>query len=225
MRMVPEIPQAIRALIYLSRIVLIASLLIFSLNLVGNIADIADLQFSIDVKINLMLAVLGLSAGVLGEILFHQYNTISGLTDALKKNIIDLLQNLDKFVDPRLYLLTKDYLAISSRTISDIIEHKTFPVSNIEEFRSFYISVLNRNTGATFWATTIPTRKFFWSNPELNTAMKRFIERGGKITRIFFIHGGVDSVPPSSIAVIQEQADMGIECYIRAPLKTPDIWL
>ena len=167
-----------------------------------------------DIKLNSVLMLFGVAVGFLVELVRKQEELSESFKELSKRSLIAQLRTSDQYIEPELKSLVGAHISSSVSIISDIVENKRFSVSNPEEFRSFYMKVLSEYIGTQLMATTIPTRKYFWSSSEINVAMQRFTSGGGKIVRVFFIDGGLSHATPENLAVINEQHTFGVRCFI-----------
>ena len=134
---------------------------------------------------------------------------------------IDQVIALRRAVDPNLDLVFGEHIEEQLRGLQSILMDHTAEVHDVDVFRSFYKKTLETHPEATFFATSVPTRQFFWSSDILNQAMRRFIsEHSGTIQRVFFI-SDADMESPDVENVLKEHHHLGVKVFVASVEKTP----
>ncbi len=142
--------------------------------------------------------------------------------DNLKK-----LEHITQDIPPLLSHIFKDYIDDYHNFFKEAIESETIEFSDLERFKSSYIRTLKykQSKGTTFYATSLPYKRYFWINNEDITpmikAMAEFTEsQKGNFERIFFLKEN-DLNDPEVIEVLNTQVDLGIITYIIDSDKVP----
>lgn len=100
--------------------------------------------------------------------------------------------------------------------IAEAVEGNTIRFNDRQKFRYHYGRMLENFPDSHFLATSLPYQRYFWSRPSggglspFETQMKRFIDGGGRFTRIFFIHGN-EPITEEARDVMSAQVDIGVE--------------
>lgn len=140
---------------------------------------------------------------------------------SLDLSTVARLPELLESVDPALLNVFRPYLEEVFRTPPRILSEKRFRLHQMEAYRSYHRRTLEENPGCTFFATSLPYRKWFWRTDYLERSMASFIANGGRIVRIFFIpeEDSVSSLEPQE--VMAAQARIGVEVYTLETSRIP----
>jgi hypothetical protein len=89
-------------------------------------------------------------------------------------------------------------------------------------YQYYFLRTLQSYPKATFLATSYPTSSYLWKSKEIEDAMARFINNGGKIVRIFFVKGADELNLPEVQAIMRRQYEIGVKVYITYINLTPN---
>ena len=102
--------------------------------------------------------------------------------------------------------------------IADAVEDQTIRVGDIEKFRYHYGRMLKVFPDAHFLATSLPYQRYFWKRPDsggrgpFELRMERFIQGGGRFSRIFFLYES-DEEDEEVQETLRAQAAIGVNVY------------
>lgn len=143
-------------------------------------------------------------------------------SDNLKK-----LEHITQDIPPLLSHIFQDYIEDYHNFFKNAIESETIEFSDLERFKSSYIRMLKykKSKGTTFYATSLPYKRYFWINNEDITpmikAMSEFTQtQTGNFERIFFIEKD-DLANPEVIEILNKQIELGITTYTIEIDKVP----
>jgi hypothetical protein len=94
----------------------------------------------------------------------------------------------------------------------------TIEISSLERFRHYYQEMLSNVRSESYFATSLPYRRYFWlptSGDSLRTVegeMRAYIQQGGVFRRLFFLASG-DEESGEVQEVLARQLDIGIKVF------------
>ncbi|WP_298898654.1 hypothetical protein [uncultured Psychroserpens sp.] len=142
--------------------------------------------------------------------------------DNLKK-----LEHITSDIPFTFKIIFKDFIDEYHTFFKYAINNQSIEFSDLERFKSSYIRTLKYKTSknTTFYATSLPYKRYFWVNNEDITpiikGMSDFTKNGdGKFERIFFLENG-DIENDEVIDVLNKQIELGIKTYIINIDKVP----
>lgn len=131
------------------------------------------------------------------------------------------LAKIEYMVDPKLRLVfgkqIKDYI----KNLDLAINQKQIIFNDIKEFRYFYKLALEKHHSATFFATSIPSKNYFWKNKLTEDSMRNFIKNGGSLKRIYFLDCELADANDEVLEILSFQLNIGIEVYVITKDKMP----
>ena len=166
---------------------------------------------------NIASTVLLLVALILGSIAFIQ-SKITELQQKLDRVSsaaeIEQLQASLKQMNPMLRKIFEDRLLQLIARVKEAVKDGRVTVDSGDEYRHYYISTLQAFPRATFYATSFLKVSYLWNDPDVEDAIKEFIQRsGGKLTRIFFVRDSDDLNAPEIQDVLDRLCKIGVEVY------------
>lgn len=188
--------------------------------------------------LNIADKIPGLILAILGALLINSIsvrkNELKKLDDKIEKVVsITSASNLKKLehitcdVPETLKIIFKDFIDEYHSFLKLAINNESIEFSDNERFKSSYIRTLKHksSTNTTFYATSLPYKRYFWVDNEDVTpvikAMSDFIKKGnGKFERIFFLENG-DLEKEEVRDILNNQLDLGIKTYIIFIEKVP----
>ena len=154
-------------------------------------------------------------------------NKIVSITsdDNLKK-----LEHITNDIPETLKIIFKDYIDEYHMFFKYAINNNSIEFSDLERFKSSYIRTLKykKDKNTTFWATSLPYKRYFWLNNEDITPiikeMSEFTKTNNEsFERIFFLEDG-DLDNQEVIDILNKQLELGIKTYIIPINKVPSKW-
>jgi len=139
---------------------------------------------------------------------------------------LNKLDNITRDINPLLQLIFKDYLKSFYLFFEDAIKNNRIEFYDIDRFRFAFIRTLSykQEDKNTFWATSLPYKRYFWATNEstapMSKALKEFIDSGGEFIRIFFCKKE-DLDFPETINILNSQVELGIKVYFIQTDKVP----
>lgn len=122
--------------------------------------------------------------------------TIDKLRDLLIKDRVGAIGDLMNEINPDLQEVFGDVIEGNLLFFREAIQSETIHISDRSDFQKYYRVALKKHQGARFITTSLPTKKFFWSNNiqenETERAIQDFIQNGGENIRIFFLENSKD---------------------------------
>jgi hypothetical protein len=148
------------------------------------------------------------------------------LTDALKgfapADTGEIVRDLRNQMDPALAGVFGEYVSDLLRRVENAVGSRKVILQEGGMLADAYVNTLQAFPGSTFFATSRPSRRYFWGNPIVMEAVESFIKGGGKMKRIFIVYGAEELHSQEAIEVIESQRRMGIEVYSADREKIPD---
>ena len=149
------------------------------------------------------------------ETLFHEMRT------RVEQDAIANIISLRKQLDPNLEVVFGDHVSELLVSIEKALNEKRVQFHDVDLHRYFFKKTFEAYPRATFLATSLPYEKFFWKNKPMEQAMARFIAKGGKIRRIFFIKHQDELDSQEVKDILTTQCNMGIEVFITDAMHVP----
>ncbi|HEX5736472.1 MAG TPA: hypothetical protein VF131_26815 [Blastocatellia bacterium] len=155
---------------------------------------------------------------ILEQVRLSDRQTIERLND------IERLRKLRGLLNPNLEKVFGDHFSSELNNVLQALETNRITLHNIDDFRLYYKETLIRFPDSEFWATSIPSKTYFWGDPATEEAIEQFIRGGGKMKRIFFLKSREEINDPEAKAIISKQVQMGIEVRIIESDNTPGLY-
>jgi hypothetical protein len=124
-------------------------------------------------------------------------------------------------MDPALRLVFGDHISKLLRGVETAVTNHVVVLDEGAMLPGFYELTLRAFPGASFSATSVPSKGDFWGNQAIIEAITAFIRNGGKMRRIFFIHDSNQLKEPEVKEVLDTQRRMGVTVYLARGDKTP----
>lgn len=142
-------------------------------------------------------------------------NYIKNLLTNDKAQIMELLLN---DLDNELKEIFNDDLEMNLEFYKDATLHKTINIKDKQKFSHYYLVSLKRYPKAKLYATSLPSKKYFWANDfkvnSVEKAMADFISNGGKVSRIFLLNSEDDIENAEIREVLEFQKNqLGVSVY------------
>lgn len=151
-----------------------------------------------------------LTLELIGEI--AQQMSLSETRSIEYRESIAEFKKLREKLNPFLDKVFGEHFSKEIGNIVEALESNKITLHNTDEFRSYYGETLRQFPTAEFWATSIPSRAFFW-DPAIENVIAEFIKGGGRMKRIFFLKGPEEANEPEVMAIISRQIEIGVEVY------------
>jgi hypothetical protein len=139
----------------------------------------------------------------------------------VNQDTIEKVKSLRHQLDKNLEVIYGDMISDSLNNIERALKERTIKFNDLELFRYLYKRTLEKYPRATFLATSLPYKRFFWRNPMMEDAIKKFIEDGGTMQRIFFVKSLEELKQEEVKQVIADQCKIGVEVFVTIKDKIP----
>jgi hypothetical protein len=106
-----------------------------------------------------------------------------------------------------------DYITASIENVVTAVEVRTIVISD-DEFPALYKRTLARFGKSEFFATSIPSKSYFWRDPSVDEAITKFIRGGGRMRRIFFVTDIDLERASEEWSIVARHEAMGVEVYV-----------
>ncbi|RSM45730.1 class I SAM-dependent methyltransferase [Amycolatopsis balhimycina DSM 5908] len=147
---------------------------------------------------------------------------IGRLATHVSSSHIDTFPSLIEQVDPALLRVFRPYLEASFRTPTQVLNERRFQLNDMESYRNYHRRAHEENSGSTFFATSLPYRKWFWLGDYVERTIKNFVAAGGSITRIFFIRDDEEVTDSAEVqGVLGAQVKLGVEVLLVNVMQVP----
>jgi ubiquinone/menaquinone biosynthesis C-methylase UbiE len=171
-----------------------------------------------------LIVLLVVLAGFMLEALAWITSRIAKLDGYVRGGIAGQIEQARHDIDPRLQKLVGGEIGKFIDRINKLLTENSFELNNVEDFRGFYVKTLRNYPGREFWATSIPSKKFFWRDDEVEEAIAQFIKNGGKMKRIFFVDSDEHLNNPEVQKVLARQDEIKVEVsYVNVNEISPDL--
>jgi len=141
----------------------------------------------------------------------HITRDLDELRKEAAQSDVHRFKELRDHLDPNLEKIFGDHIERELDSVSKAIESGQITLASIDEFRLLYKETLKRFPKATFLATSLPSKAYFWRDPTIDAAIDEFIKSGGQMTRIFFLPG--DAPDTEAVDIMNRQARTGVVVY------------
>jgi hypothetical protein len=192
-----------------------ASGIISLLDLFGLLDGVAFIKSRIPTLTLLLMSL------TLGSLILERRKSLVKIHEALLDLEHNTFRGLLEHIDPPLK-------KVFSPHIDDLLAHSELAISGqkiqlsgIDNFRYYYRRTLEEFPKATFLATSLPNSKYFWKNPDTEQAIENFINKGGKMKRIFYCTRPFDDLDDEALHIIQKQINMKVEVYVTSARNVP----
>jgi hypothetical protein len=136
------------------------------------------------------------------------YNTL----EPAHTDVVEYLNRAKKNVDARMGRLVGGEVQALFASMRMLLTESKYQLSDTEKFRGFCIKTLEAYPEREFWATSLASSKYFWkAGGAVEQAIAKFIERGGRMKRIFLLESPKG---PDADQVMARQHKMGVEVYV-----------
>jgi len=126
---------------------------------------------------------------------------------------IERFTRLLERLDPVLTKIFGDHLLRQLTNVAQAVDSQRILLNHLDEFKMYYKMTLTRFPKSEFWATSLPSKVYFWGDPEIEEAITRFMSEGGRMKRIFFLKSPDELNSAEAKEIISKQKAMGIKVY------------
>lgn len=137
---------------------------------------------------------------------------------------LEKLKALKANLDPKISHVLGAYMNEHFETVVRIFTNQSFDLSDLNKFSNFYRATLETYDKAQIYATSIPLARFFWRGSEVERAIQKFIENGGKMKRIFFLDNAAQINDLEVSYILRRQSEMGVDVHTVVLDKVPRGW-
>lgn len=139
----------------------------------------------------------------------------------INQDTIEKIKSLRHQLDKNLEIIYGDMISSSISNFERALKERTIHFNDLELFRYLYKRTLEKYPRATFLATSLPYERFFWKNQMMEDAIRKFIDDGGTMKRIFFVKNLEEQNDEEVSQVISAQCSIGVEVYVTVKDKIP----
>jgi hypothetical protein len=159
--------------------------------------------------VSIVLVALAIRVEQLGH---HVERDLDELRRSATATDIERIKALRKRLDPNLEVVYGEYFDHQLNNVVSAVESGKITLVDVDEIRLLYKRMLPRFSNTEFWATSIPSRDYFWRDSALLATFNEFInKRHGKMTRIFFLTS--DTPDAEALEVMKSQAEINVQVY------------
>ncbi len=159
----------------------------------------------------------GLLLALLSFVFVANYQLIAETFMFLKRSEVKDSVDLKSKIDKKFLMIFDEYFDTVLDNIKSAITSEKMVIYDPVQHRDFYKRVLTLYPNATFYATSMVSKNYFWEETEksgsFEEAIKVFINAGGKVERIFYI----DEENPEEVDMKEKllplHRDMGVKTY------------
>ncbi len=182
--------------------------------------------FSTETKLNIVITLLL----ILISYILSRNNSIDIIKELLTDDKIKTMEVLLKDLDYELKDIFQDDIDKNFRFYKNAIHNKTICIENKHDFSKYYRFSLKRYPNAYVFATSLPSKSYFWSNNvRLNSvekATKEFtsnFENKGTFSRVFFLDDENDIYIKSVKETLDFQKnEMGVKVFTILISEVPE---
>ncbi len=178
---------------------------------VAHVFSLVDLPWFKDRVPLLIVVLVGLLLELLIVISYRLEKQSSVLEHHLERDTLTQLDHMHRKVDSRLQHLVGGEVDYAFTQVKSALGNNTFQLNNVEKFRGFFVKTLEVYPGREFWATSVPSKKYFWRNDEVELRMQKFIQGGGTIRRIFFLNSEEELQGAEAQEILTRQKQIGVK--------------
>lgn len=134
----------------------------------------------------------------------------SSLTDIHTNRLASATAHLD----PRLRDVFGDYIESLLKRVEIATREKKLTYNDVYLFRHFFRRTLELYPRSRFYATSLPSSKYFWKNDYSEQAIANFIAHGGQMERVFFLSRSIPQLGKEERDILLTQCEMGVAVYV-----------
>lgn len=169
----------------------------------------------------LVAGLLPLLINVLDKKIASIQENLTILKEAAQHDAVNQISTLLDSIDPILGLIFGEHIADLLSSIDIALRERRVELHDVDLFRHFYRRTLGKFPKATLFATSLPLSRFFWKNQQIEQDMANFIEKGGKIVRVFFLTDWDQLQDPEVREILTSHFRIGIEVYVTNSSELP----
>lgn len=169
-----------------------------------------------------------LVAAILGYLILERRSklvaieTIVSSTQSLvEKESIERVSMLRHQIDPNLNKVFGEHISNLIEGLRTAARDKQVILHDVDTFRFFYQVTLEKFPRREFWATSLPSKTYFWDDSKFMGEMAAFVTNGGTIKRVFYVNMPMQLQTDETQEVLLAQHRAGIEVYITDINKLP----
>jgi hypothetical protein len=144
------------------------------------------------------------------------------LFSRLSLRLDEQLDRVHGDLNPILKKVVGNYVSEMANSLRTAINDRSIVIRDLNEFRVFYRRALKAFPDSDILATSLASKEYFWSDPSINDAIKDFLEKGGKMSRIFMLQGVGDLNEPEIREILNGQRRIGVDVYVALKNKLPE---
>jgi hypothetical protein len=142
------------------------------------------------------------------------------MRDVERASDLEHFHHLRGQLDRNLEKIFGDHVQSELNSISQALTSRRITVTDLDEFRSLYKATLLQFSKDEFWATSLPSKAYFWRDPSVDSAIAAFTKNGGRMTRVFFVDDP-DHLDPDANDIIARQLHAGVTVYVVKSTEVP----
>lgn len=222
-----KIKNRIQELLNKNRIHELFNMFVAILFLVNGIAGIVFIFFEAkwppsDLTIPLIYIILSLMFAYL----VIERPSMDYIKDLIVGDKVKTMKTLMNGLDSVLKEVFEDEIKSNIEFYTEAIEQNTIKIDSAERFKIHYVSALKRYSKAKIVSTSLPSKKYFWSNNlsenNVESELADFIARGGKNERVFLLErkDDINSAEIREILDFQKK-EMGVDVFTVLSCEVP----
>jgi hypothetical protein len=169
----------------------------------------------------LVAGLLPLLVNVIERKIANMQTSLEYLKESSQHSTVDQISSLLEGMDPSLRLVFGEHIADLLSSVIVALRERRIQLHDVDVFRHFYRRTLEKFPKTTLYATSLPLARFFWKNQQIEHDMANFIEKGGKIVRVFFLTGWEQLEEPEVLEILNFQSRIGVEVYVTNSRELP----
>lgn len=147
----------------------------------------------------------------------ENHNLIVGLE---KKNLTEKLVQTHNLTDPILENMFKEHIDNEINFFDNLLNNDYIVISNVQQYYDYYIKSLDvisklHNSKITVKAASILSKNYLWKTTgeltPLELAFKKFIDKGNKMERLFYVDSSISDTTINNI--LKRQKSIGVTVY------------
>lgn len=151
-------------------------------------------------------------------ILITDRPSLKKIEKLLKDDRVSTMEMLLNDLDPNVKKIFHEDIQNNLRFYKDAVNKSVIRISNKDSFSNHYRNSLGRHEKANIYATSLPSKEYFWDNDieknSVERGLKNFIENGGNCFRVFLLkHSNEINEPDVKETLEFQKKHLGVNVY------------
>lgn len=139
---------------------------------------------------------------------------VSELGARIDEQELDTFRGLLERIDPEIQDLLGHYITRLVGTLEGAVTKREVMFNDVSVFSHFWKGSLKSFQRPTWIFTSLPYERYFWKTGTYEDDIRTFIEKKGKMKRIFFLNG-LDELSNKEInTILTTHVSLGVEVYV-----------